>query len=155
LWWGIKEVGSRCASDAIGVSERSFYAWRRQQQIALSDGGSGLEEFFRINFPLAMCILDVWHANAYLVEFGKALFGEESAEARPGSTSAVINSSTLAAQPFWPSWSRQRHAPEAARQQRRLPPPRPLPQRTRQMGRLLAQPSQLTSSPGPKNYLQK
>jgi hypothetical protein len=51
-----------------------------EQQIALSDGGSGLEEFFRKNFPLAVCILDFWHAKEYLVEFDKALFGENSAE---------------------------------------------------------------------------
>jgi hypothetical protein len=50
-----------------------------QQQIALSDGGSGLEEFFRINFPLAVCILDFWHAKEYLVEFSQTLFGEKSA----------------------------------------------------------------------------
>lgn len=49
-----------------------------EQQIALSDGGSGLEEFFRKNFPLAVCILDFWHAKEYLVEFAKTLFGEES-----------------------------------------------------------------------------
>ena len=53
-----------------------------QQQIALSDGGSGLEEFFRVNFPLAVCILDFWHAKEYLVEFARTLFGEESAEGK-------------------------------------------------------------------------
>jgi len=51
-----------------------------EQQIALSDGGSGLEDFFRKNFPLAVCILDFWHAKEYLVEFSKTLFGEASAE---------------------------------------------------------------------------
>lgn len=53
-----------------------------EQQIALSDGGSGLEEFFRKNFPLAVCILDFWHAKEYLVEFGQALFGEGSEEGK-------------------------------------------------------------------------
>lgn len=48
-------------------------------QLAYSDGGSGLEEFFRKNFPLAQIILDIWHAKEHLVELGKALFGEESA----------------------------------------------------------------------------
>jgi hypothetical protein len=38
-----------------------------EQQIALSDGGPGLEEFFRKNFPLAVCIVDFWHAKEYLV----------------------------------------------------------------------------------------
>ncbi len=49
-----------------------------EQQIALSDGGSGMEEFFRKNFPRAICILDFWHAKEYLVEFGKSFFGEGS-----------------------------------------------------------------------------
>ena len=45
-----------------------------QQQIALSDGGGGLEEFFRKNFPRAECILDFWHASEYLTELGQALW---------------------------------------------------------------------------------
>jgi hypothetical protein len=51
-----------------------------EQQIALSDGGNGLEEFFRKNFPRAVCILDFWHAKEYLVELAHALFGEASTE---------------------------------------------------------------------------
>lgn len=47
-----------------------------EQQIALSDGGSGLEEFFTRNFPLAAIIIDFWHVKEYLVELGKAFFGE-------------------------------------------------------------------------------
>jgi hypothetical protein len=53
-----------------------------QQQIALSDGGSGLEEFFRKHFPLAVVILDFWHAKEHLVELEKVLFGEGSEEGR-------------------------------------------------------------------------
>ena len=49
-----------------------------EQQIALSDGGSGLEDFFRKNFPRAVCILDFWHAKEYLVEFSPQLFGAGS-----------------------------------------------------------------------------
>ena len=48
-----------------------------EQQIALSDGGSGLEDFFRRNFPLAVCILDFWHAKEHLVELSAAWFGAE------------------------------------------------------------------------------
>jgi hypothetical protein len=70
--------------DALGLQLRRQAAqvgWDdAEQQIALSDGGSGLEEFFRQNFPLAVCILDFWHAKEYLVEFAKALFGEASEE---------------------------------------------------------------------------
>jgi len=51
-----------------------------EQQIALSDGGAGLEEFFRKNFPLATVILDFWHAKEHLVELAKAVFGEGSDE---------------------------------------------------------------------------
>jgi len=48
-----------------------------EQQIALSDGGSGLEDFLRKNFPLAVCILDLWHAKEHLVELGMAWFGPD------------------------------------------------------------------------------
>jgi hypothetical protein len=51
-----------------------------EQQIALSDGGSGLEEFFRKNFPRAECILDFWHAKEHLRELAQAWFGESSVE---------------------------------------------------------------------------
>ena len=47
------------------------------QQIALSDGGNGLEDFFRTYFPKAECILDFWHAKEYLVELGKALYPQD------------------------------------------------------------------------------
>lgn len=72
--------------DELGLQLRRQAAqvgWdNAEQQIALSDGGSGLEEFFKKNFPLAEHILDFWHANEYLVELGPALFGEGSAEAK-------------------------------------------------------------------------
>jgi len=45
-----------------------------EQQIALSDGGNGLEDFFRTYFPKAECILDFWHAKEYLVELAKAIY---------------------------------------------------------------------------------
>lgn len=48
-----------------------------EQQIAISDGGVGLEEFFRQNFPLAECILDFWHAKEHLVELAQALWPED------------------------------------------------------------------------------
>jgi hypothetical protein len=51
-----------------------------EQQLALSDGGSGLEEFFRKNFPRAVRILDFWHAKEHLVELGQALWPEAEAE---------------------------------------------------------------------------
>ena len=51
-----------------------------EQQIAISDGGNGLEDFFRTYFPQAECILDFWHAKEYLVELAKAIYpGDETA----------------------------------------------------------------------------
>lgn len=72
--------------DALGLELRGQAAqvgWdEAEQQIAISDGGAGLEDFFRKNFPLAVVILDFWHAKEHLVELGKALFGEESPEGK-------------------------------------------------------------------------
>jgi len=51
-----------------------------EQQIALSDGGSGLEEFFRKNFPRAECILDFWHASEHLTELGLALYPDDESQ---------------------------------------------------------------------------
>lgn len=54
-----------------------------EQQIAISDGGNGLEDFFRTFFPKAECILDFWHAKEHLVELAKALYPQdESARQR-------------------------------------------------------------------------
>jgi len=50
-----------------------------EQQIALSDGGSGLEEFFRVNFPRAERILDFWHAAEHLTELAQALYVDDDA----------------------------------------------------------------------------
>ncbi len=49
------------------------------QQIAISDGGNGLEDFFRTYFPKAECILDFWHAKEYLVELAKAMYSNDEA----------------------------------------------------------------------------
>jgi hypothetical protein len=49
------------------------------QQIALSDGGNGLEDFFHTYFPKAECILDFWHAKEYLVELAKAIYPSDEA----------------------------------------------------------------------------
>jgi hypothetical protein len=50
-----------------------------EQQIAISDGGNGLEEFFRTYFPKAECILDFWHAKEYLVELAKTIYPSDDA----------------------------------------------------------------------------
>ena len=48
-----------------------------EQQIALTDGGSGLEDFIRGNFPLAQCILDFYHASEYVASLARALHPQE------------------------------------------------------------------------------
>jgi hypothetical protein len=69
--------------DELGLQLRRQAAqvgWdQAEQQIALSDGGSGLEEFIRKNFPLAVCILDFWHAKEHLVELSQACFSQDDA----------------------------------------------------------------------------
>jgi hypothetical protein len=43
--------------------------------IGLTDGGNGLEEFVRRNFPREpVLILDFWHASEYLTELGQVLY---------------------------------------------------------------------------------
>lgn len=67
--------------DALGWQlhrEALEVGWTRaDQQIALSDGGSGLESFFKRFFPNAVCILDFYHAKEHLVELAQALHGED------------------------------------------------------------------------------
>jgi hypothetical protein len=69
--------------DELGLQLRRQAAqvgWdQAEQQIALSDGGSGLEDFFRKNFPRATCILDFWHASEHLTELGNALYPDDEA----------------------------------------------------------------------------
>lgn len=67
--------------DELGLQLRRQAAqvgWdEAQQQIAISDGGIGLEEFFRKNFPRAECILDFWHAKEHLVELSQSLWPDD------------------------------------------------------------------------------
>jgi len=69
--------------DELGLELRRQAAqvgWdQAEQQIALSDGGNGLEEFFRKNFPRAECILDFWHVAEHLTELGLALYPADGA----------------------------------------------------------------------------
>ena len=71
----LNELGSQLRRQAAQVG------WDdAEQQIALSDGGNGLEEFFRKNFPLAECILDFWHASEHLTELGLALYPDDESQ---------------------------------------------------------------------------
>lgn len=52
---------------------------RAQRCIALSDGGSGLEEFFRVHFPTAQVILDFFHAAEHLHDLAQVWAPAEAA----------------------------------------------------------------------------
>lgn len=70
--------------DALGLQLRSQAAqvgWDDlQQQLAISDGGGGLEDFARVNFPLAQRMLDFYHASEHIANLARALHpGDEAA----------------------------------------------------------------------------
>ena len=74
-FYELNELGSQLRRQAAQVG------WdEAEQQIALSDGGNGLEEFFRKNFPLAECILDFWHAAEHLTELALALYPNDESQ---------------------------------------------------------------------------
>jgi hypothetical protein len=55
---------------------------RAERWIALSDGGAGLEDFLRSNFPLVEAvILDFYHVAEYLGDLAKALYPGRDQEA--------------------------------------------------------------------------
>jgi hypothetical protein len=56
----------RREAETVGLMEAD-------QQIALSDGGSGLEAVLRKFFPNATIILDFWHAQEHLLQLAQAL----------------------------------------------------------------------------------
>jgi hypothetical protein len=84
--------------DELGLQLRRQAAqvgWdEAEQQIALSNGGNGPEEFFHKNFPLAECILDFWHAAEHLTELGLALWPDDEALRKERVAACVTDSST-------------------------------------------------------------
>jgi hypothetical protein len=67
-FYGLDELGSQLRRQAAQVG------WDdAEQQIAISDGGNGLEPFFERNFPLAVCILDFYHASQHVANLARAL----------------------------------------------------------------------------------
>jgi hypothetical protein len=68
-FYELDELGRqlRREAEAVGVMDAD-------QQIALSDGGSGLESLLTKFFPRAVCILDFYHAKEHLVELAQALY---------------------------------------------------------------------------------
>jgi hypothetical protein len=72
---GLDELGARLRRQAAQVGMDRADVW-----IGLTDGGNGLDELMRVNFPRAELILDFYHAAGHVSDLAKALWGE-SAEA--------------------------------------------------------------------------
>jgi hypothetical protein len=72
--YGLEDLGPLLRRQAAQVGMERADLW-----IALSDGGSGLEDFFWANFgrPDLVVILDFWHAAEYLGDLAKALYPED------------------------------------------------------------------------------
>jgi hypothetical protein len=69
---GLDELGLQLRAQAAQVG------WdQAEQQIALTDGGNGLEEFMHRNFPLAQCILDFYHASEHVANLARALHPQD------------------------------------------------------------------------------
>ena len=73
-FYDLQTLGRQLHGEALEVGWTAA-----EQQIAISDGGVGLEDFFRTYFPKAECILDFWHAKEYLVELAKAVYPNNEA----------------------------------------------------------------------------
>ena len=76
--WQGSYVTALTSLSELAVPLRSLAAQvgmeRAERWIALSDGGAGLEDFFRENFGrIEEVILDFWHAAEYLGKLAKAL----------------------------------------------------------------------------------
>jgi hypothetical protein len=71
-FYELDELGRqlRREAEAVGLMQAD-------QQIALTDGGAGLEQVLKKFFPRAECILDFWHAKEHLVELAQALHSTE------------------------------------------------------------------------------
>jgi hypothetical protein len=70
----VAEVGAILRQQGVEVGMERAERW-----IALSDGGSGLEECLRTHFPrVDAVILDFYHAAEYLSDLAKAWYGAEA-----------------------------------------------------------------------------
>lgn len=76
--YALEDMGPLLRRQAAHVGMERAEVW-----IALSDGGSGLEEFARTNFnrPDLVLILDFYHAASYLEELARALHPGDEAKA--------------------------------------------------------------------------
>ena len=73
----LAEMGPLLRKQGAQVGLDKAEAW-----VAISDGGSGLEDFLRTNFPrVEAVILDLYHASEYLAKLAKALHPADEAAA--------------------------------------------------------------------------
>ncbi len=73
---GLDELGAQLRRQAGQVGMGAADRW-----VGLSDGGNGLDEFFRVYFPRAELILDFPHAAGHLAELARAWGGGPAAVA--------------------------------------------------------------------------
>ena len=72
----LEELGAQLRRQAGQVGMDAAGVW-----IGLSDGGNGLDDFFRVHFPRAELILDFYHAAGHLAELARAWGGAAAAVA--------------------------------------------------------------------------
>ncbi len=72
-FYDFQTLGRQLHREAVEVGWADADQW-----IALSDGGVGLEQFFKTYFPKAVCILDFFHAKEYLVELSQVLHDDNT-----------------------------------------------------------------------------
>jgi hypothetical protein len=70
--YDLKELGPQMRRQGAQVGMDQADHW-----IALTDGGNGLEEFLRVYFPRAECILDFYHAAEHVNDLSKAWYADE------------------------------------------------------------------------------
>jgi hypothetical protein len=74
LTGGLKVLGEPLRNQAAQVGMDHATRW-----VAISDGGVGIEDFLRQNFPrVEAVILDFYHVAEYLSEWAKVLFPDEA-----------------------------------------------------------------------------
>jgi hypothetical protein len=71
--YGLPELGAQMRRQGAQVGRDRADLW-----VALTDGGAGLEEFLRVYFPRAECVLDFFHAAEHLNALAKALHPDEA-----------------------------------------------------------------------------
>jgi len=76
-FYDLEGLGAQLRRQAGQVGMDAAEVW-----IALSDGGAGLDDFFRVNFPRAELILDFYHAAGHLAELARAWGGDAAGVAQ-------------------------------------------------------------------------